>query len=433
MKKVLLCFSLVITCLIAEAQSGNTPTLPEKWSLADCIDYAVKNNITLSTLRLNNTSAQLDLDQSKNNRLPAVAGSVSQNLGNGSSQSGFSSSYGVNASLTLYNGGYLKNNIKAGELSLQSANLTLEETANDITLTITQAYLNILLSLENIKTLEELQKTSETQLSLGKLRYDKGSISRKDYLQFESQLAADNFNLVNAGNSYRSNIATLKQILQLPTATTFEIETPSSIEPQEIVLSLPQAQQAAAEKRPEVKNKEVAIQLANTALLKTRASLFPTISLGAGLSSGYSSGQQPKYVPQLGDNFYQTLGVTASIPIFSRKQTRTNISKSKIVIEQSKLALENTKTVLNQQVEQAYISLQNAQAQFNAAATQLKIAEETYKITNEQLRLGSINMTEVLQQKNSYVQVLQSYMQAKYMAVLYNKIYKFYTGEPVTL
>ena len=88
---------------------------------------------------------------------------------------------------------------------------------------------------------------------------------------------------------------------------------------------------------------------------------------------------------------------------------------------------------MNQQVEQAYINLQNAQAQYDAAGVQAKTSEESYKITSEQLRLGSINLVELQQQKSLYVQAMQAYLQAKYTAVLNYKIYEFYTGDPVTL
>ncbi len=439
----LLVFSLLFFTGSIHAQNIDPGKLPRRWALSQCIDYAKQNNIQLNSLRLSSSSAQQDLRQSENNRLPGVSGSTSQTMvhskdanpvvGGFQTQSKFSSNYGINSSITLYNGGYLKNNIRANRLMVESANLTIDETANDISLSITQAFLDILLAKENSRTLEELLITSRSQMKLGQQRYDAGSISRKDLLQFESQLANDNYNLVSANNAYRLNITLLKQLLQLPYTYELEVAVPDDIKPLEAVLKLADAQLAAMASRPEVKNKDLAIRLAEVELEKVKAGGRPTVNLGAGLSSGYSDNRTSKYFSQLGDNFYQSLGLNASIPIFSRGLNKTNITKSKIFIEQARLALANTKTTLTQQVEQAYINLLNAQAQFTAAEIQLKVAEETYRITNEQLRLGAINMVEVLQQKNTYVQALQAYIQAKYIAVLYNKIYQFYAGEPITL
>lgn len=428
--------------LLSVSLFAQQDSLPQQWTLEDCIRYARENNITLQTLRLSASSAQQDLQQSRYNRLPNLTGSVSQSLVNSNNadpvvggfqtQANFSSSYGVNSSMVLFNGGYLKNDIKSKDLSVQSANLSVEESANDITLSITQAYLNILLAQENITSLEQLLTTSKAQLEQGQQRYDAGAISRKDFLQLQSQLATDNYNLVNAQNTYRRNIATLKQLLQLPSSYDFRVSTAADVQPEEAVMALPDAQAAALASRPELKNGDLRVQIAQVELDKIRASRLPTVSLGAGLSSGFSDNRDAKYFAQLNNNFYQSLGLNVSVPIFTRHLAKTNVAKSKILIDQAKLDLENTKVTLNATIEQALINLQNAQAQYKAAEAQLNTAKEVYTITNEQLKLGAVNPVEVLQQKNAYVQALQAYTQAKYTAVLYNKIYAFYTGAPIS-
>lgn len=441
MYRVLYLF-IFLSLLAGVASAQDSTQLPAKWTLDDCINYAKENNIQINTLKLSSDAAQLDLQQSRNNRLPNVNGTISQSLVNSNNadpviggfqtQANFSSNYGISSSMTVYNGGYLNNDIKSKALSLQSANLTVQETANNITLSITQAFLNILLAKENITYLKQVLATSEAQLKQSQQRFDAGSISKKDLLQFQSQLASDNYNLVSADNSYQTNIVNLKQLLQLPASYQMEIAEPAAVEPQQAVTSLTNAMAAAQETRPEVKNGEIGVSIAQAELAKTKASRLPTVSLGANLSSGFSDNQDAKYFSQLNNNFYQSLGATIAVPIFSRKQNKTNIAKSKIAIQQAKLDLLNTKTVLNQQVEQAYINLRNAQAQFVAAQTQLNAAEESYRITDEQLKLGAVNAVDVMTQRNTYVQALQSFVQAKYSAVLYNKIYDFYTGKPVT-
>lgn len=434
--------STFLLLLTGIATAQDNAQLPAKWTLEDCINYAKENNIQINTLKLSSDAAKLDWQQSKNNRLPNVNGTISQSLVNSNNadpviggfqtQANFSSNYGINSSMTIYNGGYLNNDIRSKSLSLESANLTVQETTNNITLSITQAFLNILLAKENITYLKQVLSTSDAQLKQSQQRFDAGSISKKDLLQFQSQLASDNYNLVTANNNYQTNIVNLKQLLQLPASYQMEVAEPPSVEPQQAVVSLNEAISAAQEIRPEVKNSEVGVSIAETELAKTKAGRLPTVSLGANLSSGFSDNRDAKYFSQLNNNFYQSLGATIAVPIFSRKLNKTNIAKSKIAIEQAKLDLLNTKTVLNQQVEQAYINLRNAQAQFVAAQTQLKAAEESYHITDEQLKLGAVNAVDVMTQRNTYVQALQSFVQAKYSAVLYNKIYDFYTGKPVT-
>jgi outer membrane protein len=199
------------------------------------------------------------------------------------------------------------------------------------------------------------------------------------------------------------------------------------------VTSLQEAADAAVKSRPEVKIGELGVQSAQYELEKSRAGAMPTISLGAGLSSGYSDNQDLKYFSQIDNNFYQRLGVTVSVPIFANRANKSNIERSKIQIEQAKLSLQGTKTTLDQAVEQAYINVLNAQAQLTAAESQWSTNQESFKITNEQMRLGAFNTIDLLTQKNLYVQALQAYVQAKYNTILNKKIYEFYTGVPVTL
>jgi outer membrane protein len=440
-------YLLIITGLwwgaLTKVCAQDTVTAPMKWNLQACLDYAKKNNITIKSLRWDARTGEQDLLQSRAAKLPNLNASLTQSVVNSNNanpvvggfqtQANASGNYGLTSNWVIYNGGYLNNDIKQKNVLLESFNLSVRAAENDITLQITQAYLNILLQKENIGYLQELVSSSQSQLQLGKQRFDAGALSRKDYLQLEATLANDKYNLTSAINAHRTNLITLKQLLQLPSLTNFDVVQPDTIVTNQAVVSLPEAEDAAVKTRPEVKIGELGVQSAQYELEKSRAGALPTISLGAGLSSGYSDNQDLKYFSQLNNNFYQRLGVTVSIPIFANRINKSNIERSKIQIEQAKLSLQGTKTTLDQAVEQAYINVLNAQAQLTTAESQWAINQESFKITNEQLRLGAFNTIELLTQKNLYTQALQAYVQAKYNTILNKKIYEFYTGVPVTL
>jgi outer membrane protein len=439
-KQLLMAAALCIGMLpVLQAQDADTL----KWDLQTCLDYAKKNNITIRSLRWDERSSEQDLLLAKAAKYPSLSANLRQTLinsrnadpvvGGFQTQANFSGNYGVSSSWVLYNGGYLNNDVKQKDLLVNVANLSVQQTENDITLQITQAFLNILLAKENIIYLEDLLSTSQAQLQQGKQRFDAGSISRKDYLQLEATLANDQYNLVTARNTARQNAITLKQILQIPSSTNFDVVQPDTLVTNQAIPSLQEATQQAIATRPEVKIGELGIQSAELELEKSRAGTKPTISLGGGLTTGFSDNQAAKYFSQLNNNFYQTIGVTVGIPIFNNRINKTNIERSKIQIEQAKLSLQGTKTTLDQAVEQAYISALNAQAQLTAAETQWRTSQESFHITTEQVRLGALNTVDLLQQKNLYVQALQAYIQAKYNTILNKKIYDFYTGTPVTL
>lgn len=434
-----LCLSMIPVLQAQETSAGDTL----KWDLQSCLDYAKKNNITIQSLRWDERSSEQDLLLARAAKYPSLTANLRQTLinsrnadpvvGGFQTQANFSGNYGVSSSWILYNGGYLNNDIKQKNVLVNVANLSVQQTENDITLQITQAFLNILLAKENIVYLEDLLSTSQAQLQQGKQRYDAGSISKKDYLQLEATLANDQYNLVTARNAVRQNIITLKQILQIPSSTNFDVVAPDTLITNQAIPSLQEATQQAIATRPEVKIGELGIEAAELELEKARAGTKPTVSIGGGLTTGFSDNQAAKYFSQLNNNFYQTIGVTVGIPIFNNRINKTNIERSKIQIEQAKLSLQGTKTTLDQAVEQAYISALNAQAQLTAAETQWRTSQESFHITTEQVRLGALNTVDLLQQKNLYVQALQAYIQARYNTILNKKIYDFYTGTPVTL
>jgi Outer membrane protein len=415
-----------------QAQDSTQTKPVQQWSLKGCLDYARQNNITLNTLRLTSASSEQSLIQAKAAKTPSLSGTVSQSLANYKSGLSAGSSYGVSSSVTLYNGNYLNNDIKEKQLSLQIANLNILSSENDITLQITQAYLNILLAKENIVYLQDVVNTIHAQVEQGQQRVKAGTIAEKDLLELQATEATDKYNLVSAQNTQRQYLINLKQILQLPFDSTFDIIYTTVSNDNLVITPLEEAQRLALQNRPEIKSSALNVDIGQIGIEKAKTGLKPTLSLGGSINTSYAKSPGSTYFTQLGDNFYQQLGVTLSIPIIDKKVTKTNVEKAKIATAQAKLSLQNTQTTLSQTVEQAYINVLNAQSQYTAANEQLRYAKESYRIAGEQLKIGTYNTVEFLQQKNQYVQSLQTYIQSKYSTILYNKIYNFYIGIPVT-
>jgi outer membrane protein len=428
-------------CAYAQDSAVNDSVV--HWDLTTAIAYAKENNIQVNIIRLDEKLSEQDLLLARAARYPNLNGTATQSLthsnntnpvvGGFNTQSSLAANYSVNSAWTVYRGGYLNDDVKSKGLLLQAANLNVAVTQNDITLQITQAYLNILLSNENIAAIQQLAATSQAQYEQGKTRFNAGGIAKKDLLQLEAQAATDQYNLVNAQNQFRQNVIVLKQILQLPIAAEFQPVIPDTLIANQAIPSLAEGQRMAYQNRPEIKYNETQIEVAQAELQKARAGYKPTVSLGGSLSTGYSDNQDVKYFNQVNNNLYERLGATLSVPIFNNRINKTNVERSKILIDQSRLTLEQTKTTLNQQLEQAYTAVINAQAQYKSATTEYMANREAYNISEEQLRLGGINMVDLLVQRNLYIQSLQNFIEAKYNSVLNTKIYEFYMGQPIAL
>lgn len=438
--KSLLLILLTLSCFKGFSQDTTAKPLPPIWDLEACLQYAKSNNITLKNLRLDQKSAEQDKLLAKAAVLPDLygSGSLSYNHYNSSttnSTSGINSSgsFGVSSAWTLYQGGYLKQDIKQKDLSVQAANFSVLESENDITLQITQAYLSILVDKESIIYNEDLVKTSTAQLAQAQRRFDAGSVAKKEVVQFEAQLAGDRYNLTTAVNAERQDKITLRQLLQLPESRNFDVVKPDTVLSDGVIPDLLSVQKYALENRPEIKNAELGVKIANLDVDKAKSGYLPTLSLGAGLGTSFAKDPLYNTFRQFDNNFYQQVGLTLSVPIFTKRQNKTNVAKARIAMLQSQNTLENTRTTLSLTTEQAFITTQNAKNQFVSAAEQLKYNKELYRISNEELKIGSANIYDFYQQRNLYVQAMQSFIQAKYNAALAARIYEFYIGIPIKL
>jgi outer membrane protein len=199
------------------------------------------------------------------------------------------------------------------------------------------------------------------------------------------------------------------------------------------VPDLATVQKYALENRPEIKGAELAVRIADLDLSKAKSGYLPTLTLGAGIGTSFAKDPTYNVFRQFDNNFYQQAGLTLSVPIFTKRQNKTNVAKARIAIDQTRNTLENAKTTLSLTTEQAFITVQNAKTQFNSATENLTYNKELYRISNEELRIGTANIYDFYQQRNLYVQALQSFIQAKYNAALAVRIYEFYLGVPIKL
>ena len=422
-----------------------------RWDLVKCIDYAKQNNIQINTLRLSALTSQQQYLLAKAARLPNLSGSASQNfehsnnngvtrvdsngnvISGGGSSFTASGSYSLNSSVTLYNGNLINNTILQSNSSLQSANLSIVQQENDISLQITQAYLAILLDKENIIYDTDLVNTSQAQVKLEQQRYNVGSVARSALIQLQAQNATDKYTLVNAKNTERGDLLTLKQFLLLPTDVNFDIIKPDTIVPIDTVTAFRDVEQSALKNFPDVKIGELGVKTAQYGVEIARAGYKPMLTAGASLNSSYISGQRAIFPGQIKDNFNQQIGANLSVPIFTKRLVKTQVEEARINVDQAKLNLKNTTITLSQNVERAFINVENAKAQYAAALEEYNYSKESYRIASEQLKVGVANTVDYLLQKNLFVQAQQAFIQAKYNELLTLKIYDFYRGIPIKL
>lgn len=438
-KMAILLFGLSI-CTTLRAEE---PEKPLRWDLKSCIDYALAQNIQVKKSHVALEQALVDTKTARAQLFPSLSLSASQSLtdhafskqSENTSSTQYSGDYGLNASWNIFNGGKLLHSINQQKLQENLQRLGIEESKNDIQVAVIEAFLQVLYADESVKVNRNTVEVSQAQLERAAQLLQAGALSRSDYAQLESQLAADKYQLVMAQTTLDQYKLQLKQLLELDISEEMELDIPS-VGQQQVMVPLPEKQEVyrtSLEVMPEIKSGKLAIEISQLEEKKARAGYFPTLSLNAGIGTGHLSSSQYRYWQQVRDNFSENIGLTLSIPIFRNRSTKSAVQKAQLSIGESRLDLLSAEKTLLKTVESVYLDAVSSREQFASSSEKLSAVNQSYKLVEEQFNLGMKNTLELLTEKNNLLSAQQQQLQSKYMAVLSNLLLDFYQGKPVVL
>ena len=429
MKKYLLSMMIVLSPAMAGAQ--DTPAT-YRFTLEECLQYALDKNYNRQSLMLAEESSQAAYQQSKNERLPSVSASVSENLTNsntgGSSVNG---NYSVNATLPVYQGGTITNTIEQSRLQMEQSTYKTSQYENELTIQILQSFLSVLGNEELLKYQSSLMEASREQLNQGKEQYRLGTILESDYLLFEAQYANDRNNIVDTEIARNNSLLTLKSLLSMNPATNLQIVYPdtSAITAMSFLPAQEDVTERALTYLPDMKISQYNVDIANIGVALSKAGFYPTVSLGAGLGTGHSDFSN--FGTQLNDRMNEQIGVTVSIPIFNKNRTKTNVTRSQISLQQAELSQMQTELNILQTVTQEYQNVTSAYNKYKVTDIRQNAYQKSFEAYRAQFNAGSITPVELLQQQNNYISALNDFIQNKYGFMLKRKILDVYMGEPV--
>lgn len=430
--------------------SMSTECMARQWSLKDCIDYALANNIQLQKAKLQEYSALEDVKQSKSALLPSLSLSTSQNVSynpwpeQGSAMIAgnkvqasvdkvyYNGSYSLSGNWTVWDGNKKQNTVKLNKLTAQQAQLDSATTANNILEQIAQLYVQILYSNEAISVTKESLKTSQTNEERGKTMVSVGKMSKADLAQLTAQRAQDEYSIVEAESNLRNYKRQLKQLLQIADNEEFDVTIPSTTDEMALkeVPALNDVYTASLEQRPEIKNAKLGIESSDLSVKIAKAGKMPSIGLNAGLSTNTSSMSNNAWGTQLKNNLTFGGGVTISIPLFDNRQTKTAVNKAMIQKQSYLLDLQDKQTTLYSTVENYWLQAVTNQNKFKAAQVSTESAQASYELLSEQFKQGLKNIVELMTGKNNLLQAQQNELQSKYLAILNLNMLEFYkTGE----
>ena len=473
--KICLLLSILVISCTSQAQ--------EKWGLLKCVEYAWTNNISIKQTDLQSRIADLQLKQSKLGQLPSLSFSGNSGYSSGRNQdpttfalitqSYLSANMQLQSSAEIFNWFSKRNTIAANEWELMAAKANTDKLKNDIALTIANAYLQILLAMEQEKIATVQLDQSKEQLRVTRIRVDAGALPELNASELEAQVARDSSTLISAKGNVQQAILTIKAYMGLDAGAPFEVDTPpvDKIPVDKIADLQPDAVYASAiANMPQQKYNDFKFKAAERASKAARGNLYPTISAYGSLVSRYNSRSQEvsgssysnppvgkvtvnsvdytvySYVPypdytyskqpffsQLNQNFSQSVGLSLSIPIFNGYSSRTAYERSRITIRNWQLQKDLDNQSLKQNIYQAYNAAMVALEKFNAGKKSLETAERTYGFAQKRYEVGLMSTFELITNQNNVFKARLENALNQYDYVFKMKVLEFYKGQGIKL
>lgn len=431
MKKILTSVFLVLLALSTYAQESKS----YRFSLEDCLRFAVANSYDRKSMELTGESLETTYEQSKQQRLPNLSASVGENFNNNANGWSTSGSVGVGTSVTIYQGGQINNTIAQNKLNLDRNSVQLERYDDQLTLQILQSFLTILGNQELLNYQLEVLKTSREQMKQGEARYKVGAILESDLLLLEAQYYSDSNNVVDTRINIGNDLLDLKVLLSMEPTDNLEIISPDTENLENLRETLPTEEETvslAMDYMPDLRIGEYDIRLAEKSVDLARGGYFPSINANANVGMGVLSFDQSGNSQWYGKPT-ESVGVSMSIPIYSRGQTKANVKKSRIALQQAELEYEQTQLSVRQTVVQAYRNVISAYNAYRVSQVREDAYRKSFAAYNVQFQYGTITTVDLLQQQNSYLNALNNYIQNKYSLVMKRKILDVYMGKQITL
>jgi len=462
---------LTLLCFLSLGLSGQQI---KRWTLKECIEYAINHNYQAAQNRLQLDRNKASLMQSKGNVLPSLNGSANHTYNTGrridlytnqfANSVVLSQNLSLSGSLNLFSGLQNTHTIRAGQLAVKSSLAGNEQVNNDIALNIASSYLQVLLTEELSLVASAQVELSKQQAGRARILYESGKTAKGEMLQAEAQVANDELNLVNARNRFLQAKLSLAQSLTLESADEFEIEKPAHSEnpPDLPPFNAREIYKAAAENFPAIKSAEWQYLSQERLLKAARAALSPSLSAFGGIGTGYSqlsrtqvgtSTQQqyigefqgsPIYVDvqipvyektsfadQWSQNFNRTVGFSLNVPIFNNFRVRSQIASQKIALENARLQKLITRNNLMRDIQTAWLDAKASYEKYKAAEKNFSAQQESFQYVKDRYETGFINAFEFNTGNNLFYNSQSNLIQAKYEYVFRLRVLDYYMGKPI--
>lgn len=466
-----------VLCTLLLVSFSNNSHAQKIWSLRECIDHALQNNLNIRQTGLTVKQQEIELDRSKAGFYPTLNGNASYqyNFGRSLDPTSYqftneeirSSNIGLNGSLLLFNGFQLQNSLRQSKLEYLASQEDLKKIQNDVSLNVTSAYLQVLYAKEQLKVTSARMDESGQQRDRTRRMVDAGIMTQGNLLDAEAQYTNEELNQVTAENQLANAKLTLIQLLELDSVSNFDVEDPQVQSPEMTTLAQSPSEiySLSLQTLPEIKSADTKILSAEKNLSALKGSLWPRLSLFGGLSSGYSSARETvtginyagllpsgaqtasgeavlspvfftttertNFGDQLDQNFSKNFGFSLNVPILNGFNSRSNVKLGKLGLENAKVNSEIIRNQLFKSIQQAHTDALAAQKRLSATEKAVQSLQEAYTYAERRYNAGLTSSLEFLTATNNLTRAKIDALQARYDLIFRVKVLDFYAGRPL--
>lgn len=434
---------LIIGIVIVLSGFGNVQAQNRKWTLEECVEYALQHNVEVKQSQNQIRSLKVERSTLKNSFLPDLNAGASQKFAFGRSLNQDNtyedsniqnSSFSVSTEVPLFNGFKRVTSIARNKFDLLAAEADKELIENNLSLNVTGAYYQILLDKEIYRIAQKQILLTKEQEERTKLLIDNGKVSQSQLYDVKAQLADDELAATEARNSLRMSALELMQLMELKGMEEFDVDSldenlmpTDSLMPEHVFAS-------AVNCMPQIQQAYYSLQSKSALVKVAKSGYYPVLSLGAGVNTGYyysGSGLNQTFDKQFKNNMQKSVYLTVSIPIFDRFSTRNQIKTARIEENNASLTLENEKKKLYKDIEKAYLDAMAAFEKYKSTTKAVAANEEAHRYALEKYTAGKSAVYEYNEIKMKLADALSKQSQAKYTYLLKDRLLVFYSCKSV--
>lgn len=445
MKKCLVGIMLTTFTWNAMAQSAiQSQGVVVRLNLVKAVDIALQNNLSIKSSEVGLSNAKLSLQQAKNNQLPGMTANIGQASSYGRSLNPFTNTYdprninynniGLNANVTVFNGGQLRNTIAQNDYAVKASAEDLQAIKDNISLQVALGYLNILNAEDQLAIAKTQTEITKLQIERTQKLVNAGSVAITNLLDLRAQLANEEANVVNFQSTLDINRLTLIQLLNDSSIQQVELEriqvpVPNS---KNLEVSVGDVYQKAIELQPAIKSADFRVMSAGKQIEVAKAFMLPSLSLGSSWSANQSNALSTGYFDQLNNTQNKVISLNLSIPIFTRFSNRTRVLQANLQKVNAEIEASRARQTLRQNIEQAYVNMSNSAKKYEASVVQVAALEESFRASESKFSAGTIDFVSYSLQKTNLDKAKLALVQNKYDYVFKTKVLDFYQGKNIT-